>query len=705
MSSSTTKDKKISTVWLIIALVVVCCCLATLIIILGYSMVSSSEISLLPDWLFNRTPTSTQQGLTPVAMPTATPSTFNTLSPGQPTSTPAVIESIEPENTPDEVALEGADETLFSLLSEEVPINDPIELAERLGGKEDIPDTLLDLGGPYKIGAKKDFWVTNVDSNRNFQVTAVLRYASMNTYFWIEEGVDFDQDDLTALGETFDHVIIPTNREFFGMEWRPGIDGDPHIYILYAGGLGYSLAGYFSSADEIHPEAHEYSNAHEMFLISSDNVWLWEEYIYGTLAHEFQHMIHWYTDRNEETWLNEGFSMLAELINGYDAGGFDYTYIANPDVRLTDWGTESGQNGPHYGAAFLFTTYLLDRFGEEATQAVVANEENGMESIDLVMADLNIIDPLTGERITANDIFADWAVANFLGDTSLADGRFGYDIYPEAPTASPTTVINTCPIDSLSYDVQQYGVDYVKFNCSGTHTLTFTGTQSVPILSTSPYSGDYFFWSNMGDESDMSLEQTFDLTGVSGPVELSFYTWYDLEEDYDYVFVSASTDGETWQILDTPSCTSEDPSGNSYGCGLNGSSNGWRLESVDLSPFAGEEVTIRIDYITDAAVNGVGIVIDDIRVDAIDYFTDFETDEGGWQGNGFVRVQNILPQTYRVSLITFGDEITVTPVDLDQANQAVIDVTIGGDVDSIVLVISGTTPFTRQKADYQINID
>jgi len=706
VSTSNPKEKRISTIWLIIILVIACCCLTTIILVVGSSLALSSKISLLPDGLFNsQSPTTPKQALTPAVMPTSTPLTLNTLSPFEETQTPDGSDNITPASTPDTTPLTGADETLLSLQSEIVPINNPIDLAERLGGKEDIPETLPDANAPYAVGDRQDFWVTNVDTNVNFQISTVLRYVGENTYIWIQDGVDFNQNDLDALGWTFDQVIVPTNRDFFGTEWNPGVDGDPHIYIVYAGGLGYSLAGYYASADEVHPDAHEFSNAHEMFLINSDNVYLWEEYIYGTLAHEYQHMIHWYTDKNEETWLNEGFSMLAELINGYDTGGFDYSYIANPDLQLTDWGTEVGTNGPYYGAAMLFTTYILDRFGEEATQAVVANEANGMESIDLVLAELGITDLLTGDVITSEDVFADWAVANFLGDGSVADGRYDYDIYPSAPIASPTTIIETCPIDSLNYNVHQYGVDYIKLNCNGEHTLTFTGDSSVSLIPTEPYSGDYFFWSNMGDESDMSLEQTFDLTDVSAPIELTFQTWYDLEEDYDYVFITASTNGEDWQILDSTSCTTENPSGNSYGCGLNGASGSWHLESVDLSPYAGEEVTIRFDYITDAAVNGVGMAIDDIRVEAIDYFTDLETDEGGWQGDGFVRIQNSLPQTYRISMITLGNEITVEQIILDQFNQATIDVNIGLDVDSIILVISGTTPYTRQTADYSISIE
>jgi bacillopeptidase F (M6 metalloprotease family) len=69
-------------------------------------------------------------------------------------------------------------------------------------------------------------------------------------------------------------------------------------------------------------------------------------------------------------------------------------------------------------------------------------------------------------------------------------------------------------------------------------------------------------------------------------------TWYDLEEDYDYVYVEASLDGKQWQILTTPSGTPDDPTGNSFGWGYNGVSGGWIQESVDLSQFAGQKVHI-----------------------------------------------------------------------------------------------------------------
>ncbi|NLG40547.1 MAG: hypothetical protein GX544_02500, partial [Chloroflexi bacterium] len=534
-------------------------------------------------------------------------------------------------------------------------------------------------------------------------ISATLQYVGDNIYFWIEDGVRFNQSDLDRLASTFDQEIIPTNREFFGQEWNPGVDGDSRFYVLYAGGLGNSLAGYFSSADELHPDAHPFSNAHEMFLLSSDNVPLNDSYIYGTMAHEFQHMIHWYQDKNEESWVNEGFSMLAEHVNGYDTGGFDWEYMRNTDMQLNDWGGDVGQNGPHYGASFLFMVYFLDRFGEDATKAFVSHDENGFASLDAVFAELNIQNPTTGKLYTGNEFFADWVVANMLQDTGIENQRYDYISY------SPYSIDNTktyyeCPT-TITGDVFQYGVDYLSLACPGSYTVEFAGSEVVSLLPFNhPSSGENFFWSNLGDESNMRLTREFDLSQVSGLVELRFNTWYDLEEDYDYAYISASVDGTNWDILDSQNCTSLNPSGNSYGCGWNGQSDGWIDEAVDLSQYAGEKVTVRIDYVTDAAVNGKGMAIDDLRLDAVGYASDLESDEGGWLAEGFVRVQNTLPQSFSVSVIHAGNQPKVEQYQLEAGEKLTLDVEIGNSFDEVILVISGTTPVTREKATYQVEI-
>lgn len=594
-------------------------------------------------------------------------------------------------------------DTLSILQNTTVPINDTTDLAERLAGVSNIPATFE--SGPFKVGDSQEFWVTNVDTNDNFRITATLRYATPNSYFWIENDVRYNEKELKKLADAFDTKIYPTDREFFGSESTPGIDNDPHIYVLYAQGLGSSLAGYFSSSDAVHPLAHEYSNAHEMFLFNADTVKFNEEFTYGVLAHEFQHMIHWYQDRNETSWLNEGFSELATLLNGYNAGNFDYAFISNPDLQLNDWPNDSGATTPHYGAGFLFTSYFLDRFGEDATKALVRHPENGLESVDAVLSEINAIDPLTGQPILADDLFLDWVVANYLGDSKISDGRYVYKLYKNAPQASATDTVKSCPTTLDGRTVNQYGADYIKITCKGDYTLSFVGSTQTRLLPADAYSGKYAFWSNKGDESDMTLTQEFDFASVSAPLEITYQTWYDLEEDYDYLYLVASTDGgQTWEIIITPSGTAEDPSGNSYGWGYNNSSNGWIKETVDLSKFAGQKVLLRFEYVTDAAVNGEGLLLDDVSIPAINYFSDFESNDGGWESAGFARVQNLLPQTFRLALITRGNTTTVENITVPADQTVEIPISIGNNVDEVILVVSGTTRFTREDGAYSVEI-
>jgi hypothetical protein len=218
------------------------------------------------------------------------------------------------------------------------------------------------------------------------------------------------------------------------------------------------------------------------------------------------------------------------------------------------------------------------------------------------------------------------------------------------------------------------------------------------------HSGSYSFWSNLGNESDMTLTREFDLTGVSGPITLSYWIWYDIEEDWDYMYLEASTDGQTWQILQTPSSTDYNPSGQSFGWAYTGQTGNWIQEEVDLSQFAGQTVQLRFEYITDAAVNGEGALLDDIRIEAVDYEEDFEAGDGGWEAAGFVRVENTLPQTYRLTLITEGDTTTVAHIPLNPDQTAEIPLSLNPGEEA-VLIVTGTTRFTRLPAAYQIEIE
>jgi hypothetical protein len=628
------------------------------------------------------------------------------------TLTPQLGQQTDPENKPDAKLIQETN-TLTTLRNAKVPESDIADLARRLEAKSVIPATLIPPVAPFRIGTQDMFWVIKSDGsevNETFHIRATLEYVTDHAYFWVEDGSSFKYQELVDLAQAFENEIYPTNRAFFGSEQTPGIDGDPHVYILYAHNLGGIVVGYFSPRDSYHPLIQEYSNGHEMFVFNLDKISLDKEFTYGTLAHEFQHMIHFSRDRNETSWLNEGFSDLAMFLNGYDIGGHDFIYVKDPDIQLNDWPNEQSQTIAHYGASFLFMTYFLDRFGELATQALVTRPENGLESIDLVMAELGLRDPLTGALMSADDVFRDWVAASYLQDTDVGDGRFTYHNYPDAPQPGDTETIEYCDQQTITRDVKQYGVDYISLQCRNNVTLYFEGSVQVNVLPADPYSGEYAFWSNKGDESNMTLTKYFDFREHIGPLTLSYMTWFDIEKDYDYLYLVATVDGENWQIINTPSGTADDPTGASYGWAYNGASGGgkkpvWINEQVDLTQYVGKEVGIRFEYITDGAVNGEGFLLDDVSIPEIGYSTDFETDEGGWIPEGFVRIQNTLPQDFLVSLIRENGQTDVEYLELADDNTLTVELDFEDELSEAVLVVSGSTRYTRQPAAYRFSLN
>jgi immune inhibitor A len=632
------------------------------------------------------------------------------------TPVPPVYDTPTPEVTPvltrEPVGDAGA-ETERLLETTEVPVRDLHDLAIRLLGlPPDTPRTVNPDGSPdYDVGTRRVFRASNQDTDEQFDVYAILEYKTEHVYMWVEEGVRFDRDDLRAAAELFEKSTYPTNRAFFGSEWSPGVDNDPHLSILHARSLGSTIAGYYSSRDEFISEVlkddpvgleSSPSNEMEMFYINIETVTVNDSFYNGVLAHEFQHMIHWYNDRNEETWMNEGFSELAMYLNGFDVGGSEWSFAMQPDNQLNDMDYDAPDSSASYGAGYLFTSYFLDRFGSDATQALVGHAENSFASVDAVLEEFN-----TG--LTYEDLYADWIVANLLDNPNITDGWFGYeDIDPPSFEIVTTHRRSDYPV-STSATVHQYGTDYIEVHSDNPLTLQFTGSTQIGLVNTQARSGRYMWWSNRGDDSDMTLTRGFDLSDVS-EATLEFWTWYDIEEDWDYAYVEISADGgETWEMLTTPSGTPTNPNGNSFGWAYTGRSDGdpaeWIKEQIDLSPYAGQEVLVRFEYITDDAVNRPGFVVDDIAIPEIDYFSDFEEDEDGWEPAGFIRHANVLQQRWLVQMVLFGPDTTVERLELDEDQVGEWVIPLDNRTDRAVLTVSGLAPVTTELGSYSYEIE
>ena len=227
--------------------------------------------------------------------------------------------------------------------------------------------------------------------------------------------------------------------------------------------------------------------------------------------------------------------------------------------------------------------------------------------------------------------------------------------------------IPTRPATAAS--VHQYAARYYDFRPSGgakSLNVNFRGSTTVPIIANQPYGGaSAEWWSNSGDEMASTLTRPFDLSAASGKqVTLNFQAWYDLEQDFDYTYVEASTDGgHNWTALPTSVSTSSNPNGANEGHGITGESGGgttaqWVPVTVDLSAYAGKPIQLRFENITDDAVHFQGFAVDALSIPAIGFSDNVSTD-GGWQSQGWIRSNNVLPQSMcsRRRCITRGRRI------------------------------------------------
>ena len=621
------------------------------------------------------------------------------------------------------------------LLVVAVPTRDLTDLALRLKpGIDEIPTVVNEVAPDYTVGTEQQFWVHNSQTNANTEITAELIHKTDVAYAWVQTDEPFDGDAIAASIDTFSTQSYPAEREFFGSERNPGIDNDPRLHILHTTETGAGIAGYFSSADGFSRLANQYSNEKEMFYISLS--WLNSVRDYETyetvLAHEFQHMVHWANDRNEETWVNEGMSEFAQEVAGYEPDtGFARSFSTQPDTQLNTWNEVNSGNGAHYGSSYLFTAYFAQRFGAEMTKAVVANPLNGTAGFTATLADAGYAD-------TFESVFGDWLIANYIDDANALglDGFYGYRKFEQAAPYVEQTY-EMYPVSEAS-TVNNYAADYILLKGEQPLTIEFNGQSQTRLADAEPYSGEYLWWSNRSDDSNSRLTRKFDFSTLDpndfdgeSPLLMDVAMWWNIEIDYDYAYVLASRDGKKWDILPGQYTTLDNPSGNSFGHAYTGTSPAaddtepvepnadgkgilkpidtqpnWRTEQYDLSAYAGGELYIRFEYVSDDAVNRSGWLVDDIQIPAIGYATDFENGADGWESEGWLLTDNKLVQRWLLQIASLENNVLVG-VDrlmVDLSGEATLTVDPLGPDRSAVLTISALAPVTTEEAVYSYTI-
>jgi len=589
-----------------------------------------------------------------------------------------------------------ARETLQALAATEPPTKDLYELAVRLG--EVSPDTprTLKQAPQYQVGDTETLYANRGRSMASIECELV--YVSAGVYAWVEKGQPYNAATIKAVTDLFDQTIASRDRAFFGTEWTPGVDQDTRIHVLNFNAAQPGLAGYFQPNNEYPRVVFQYSNQREMVFMNAlgpNTIPPESDFYRSTLAHEFQHMIHWNNDPNEDLWINEGCSKMAEYLNGYDAGAVEVSFSRRPDTQLNAW--EYGEDAiPHYGNAYLFMTYFLGRFGQATTQAVAKGKANGVAGFDEL---------LKPQGLAFDDVFNDWVVALYVNDKGLGGGRYAFPDGVDAVRPRLSQAVNSLPAGELT-DVHQYAADYIKLNPGlGDVRVDFTGSTVVPVGPGQAYDGQRVWWFGWGDSCDATLTREFDLSNVR-KATLQARVWYDMDRGgvtKMVVPVLVSVDGgRTWQ-----------EAGGYQGQSGAGDEPSWELDTIDLSRWAGRRVQVRFEALTDLGLAVGGVALDEVSIPEIGYRYDPDDGDGGWKAQGFLRVVPLLPQRYTVQVIEFnGERATQSSLGLAAVRQMELDGTNRGSITirnlagnrTAVLVVTAHTPYAGAWASYEYKV-
>jgi hypothetical protein len=548
------------------------------------------------------------------------------------------------------------------------------------------------------VGSTTTFYIGNDAENGFVTEPATLVLKTAHAYYYVQHGFKVDKQALARSAATFESSTYPTDRTIYGSEWTPGVDDDQHITI-FNGHITPHALGYFSGEDLYPRVVNRFSNERKMIYMSLSALSPGTALYDSVLAHEFQHMIHFNLHPADEAWINEGSSVLAQELNGYGDEGYAAAKASSPNAQLDAWDPEGSSQ--YYGGGYMWMLYLYEHYGgTRFTRAELADSQySNMAVFDDVLAKL-------GYKASADDVFADWVIANYVNDTKIAGGKYGYTHTGVRAAADLTT---TAPF-TRSAILPQYSTTYTAVTPPNKASLTlhFAGQPTASLLNT--VTPQTFWWSNRGDGVDTTLTlPPLDLRTVH-QATLHYRLWYDVEQDYDYGYVEVSTDGgKTWYTQRTRYTTDTNPNGANLGHGYTGSScarasktqHCWLQEQVDLSHFAGKVVLVRFEQVTDDEYNGQGLAVAHIQVPEIGF--DGDSTLAGWQPAGWLRTDNTEAEHWIVQAIVYKSNTADTVMRMDVGSDGHGILTVPASAQKVVVAVSPTAPLTTVPASFKLS--
>jgi len=482
--------------------------------------------------------------------------------------------------------------------AQDVGAPDPLDLATRLLGYNG--ETTIPEPSPiYEVGDTLQFWVSKAGADEPVQITAELAGVSVDTYVWVEQETAYDRGDMGQfagqLGTLYGILRVrdnygrvntvpetPAELESIPTLRMPDVDNDPRLYILYARDLTGSRSTVFNPVNSLEQSLVPggYSNQHEMLVVNMSNfpgVALDDPAYINILVRQMYAMLAFYNNPAQALWLQEATSwdMLLQIQRRDITEDDLVPFFGAPETPLTRLpGLASG--GEEFGAQQLFLRYVLQRFGFEVFRDLFTGGGRGLAALDAALSAHNVTDLVTGDPVTARDVFADFVMANAL-NADLGDGRYWH----VDPVAQNLAAVVLTAEDRFNFDLPDQalnplGTNYLELRATqpARFTVFFGGEENIARLPMPEgAAGNHFYWSGDSVNRDATLTRAFDLNNVESAA-LTFDAWYALAEGWNYAYVLVSPDGgATWDILPASSTTTANPYALGYGTGFNGISN------------------------------------------------------------------------------------------------------------------------------------
>ncbi len=294
------------------------------------------------------------------------------------------------------------------------------------------------------------FWAYDFSTGGEYQVQAQRVGVGTHCYIYLEQGRSVSPSVVDDFIAEFDGNIYAKVTSAFGSEPNPGIDGDPKIYILlldirdtydYPANPSY-VAGYFFNVNEFRqselaPDFQYHSNEKEMFYMDISPGQPESQAFLSTLAHEFQHMIHFNVEEtvkvlHDNTWLNEAMSTIAPLYCSYRPD-YERVYLfeERPGDSLVLW--NYAEPTYDYGTVYMWAQYVKDRVvtppGDNTIfWRILHDSQIGVASVNNALAGIGYGKDFRG-------LFRDFAAATYSGNS------ISWENHPEWTY----TTINTWP--------------------------------------------------------------------------------------------------------------------------------------------------------------------------------------------------------------------------------------------------------------------